>query len=121
MDGSEKALYDIACLPREGYFCENTVIHIGRVRPITNVCPVNRSAELINITVDYVPCDWVIELVSYRDRLKQGFSDTLENIAEEVFIEIWGLIKPENLVVTVYLEDEYLSDWHVRLEKGSCP
>ncbi len=107
---------EIADYPEGASLSAKTSIHIGRIRPITNICPVNKEQELINITIDYTPQDHFIELVSYRKRLQRGFADTLESIAEHLFKEVWDLINPCALAVTVYLEDEYLSDWHVRVD-----
>ena len=93
------------------------LIRIEKIRPFINVCKVTSEKELCNITVEYVPDKYVLELESYRQYFNKTFNMYIEEIAESVFNKINSLIKPKKLIVRVYLEDEKLTPWSVEIKK----
>lgn len=75
--------------------------------------------EWVTAKVEYVPDLKYLELCSYREYFRKEFNKLIEEIAEDLFDEIWISIRPAYLKVTVFLEgNPNLSDWKIEINSN---
>jgi len=89
----------------------NILIEFDFIDEITNICPISKRKEKLNITVKYVPKKKLIDAVSYRAFFKQEFNCFIEGLTDMVFEKIVKEVDPRELEVKVFLTDKTLRPW----------
>lgn len=90
------------------------VISFGRIKPFKNTCKVSGKEEWCNIEIEYKPDENILEIGSYREYFEEQTNLLIEDICSTVAEEIFKVIRPKWLKVTVYLEgNPDLTDWKV--------
>ena len=89
-------------------------IRLERIKPFKNICRVTNQEEFCNVEIEYIPNEYLIEIGSYRSFFEKEFNMFIEEICYNVFDEIYNLLSPKHLSVTIYLEgNDSLTNWSV--------
>ncbi|WP_121821478.1 hypothetical protein [Halostella salina] len=86
-------------------------------------CPYEGTADYYEVTLEYCPDEYVVELMSYRDYM-QTFRDREighEEFAAEVYDDLLTLLDPEWLRLTVEAPPRYGLELTLRHQTGPKP
>ncbi|MCA9496153.1 MAG: hypothetical protein KC589_04375 [Nanoarchaeota archaeon] len=90
-------------------------ICFDKIKPFINICKITGKEELCNITIRYIPNEYILEIGSYREYFNKVFNEYIEDICSNVYDELNSLLQPLELEVIVYLEEgEGLTPWRVK-------
>jgi len=92
-------------------------ISYGRIAPFYNICKVANIREEFNITMEYIPDKYLLEVGTYRKYFQQLFNLYIEELVEDVFSHLWELLEPKYLKVTIHVDDKNLTYWDVTMQK----
>ena len=98
------------------YITNNTEITFKKIKPFYNICPITEMKEEVNVEIIYKPDKYLLEIGSYREYFNKKFNCYIEELAQMVYNEIQKTIYPKELVVRVYLDEEKLTPWIVKIQ-----
>lgn len=93
-------------------------IKMDKIKPFVNTCVVTGGCENVNIEVEYTPKNKLLEVVAYREQFNREFNESMEKMCETVYDAFMRDVEPEWLRVTIYLDEERLTPWHVTIDSN---